>query len=83
MALLEGAAPIVPATLAPGDEAPVAVWRRGSAAAILSISRDPDDEDEPFSQDIERFVKVDDAWVSSGCGDSDLAASVWRAPAER
>jgi hypothetical protein len=72
MALLEGAMPIVPRPpLAPDDDVAVAVWREGPFCAVLFIWHDPDDEEEPYSQDIEVFEKVHGQWLTHGRGGSD------------
>jgi len=63
-ALLEGAELVVPEPPLPLDEeVPVVVWRDGSVGAILSIWHDPDDDEEPFAQDITIFELVEGAWV--------------------
>lgn len=62
--VLDQGPPPVPGALSPGDDVPVAVWRRGPIGAVLSIIYDPeDDHGEPYSQDIEiRFRESDGSW---------------------
>jgi hypothetical protein len=72
VALLEGAEPSVQEPpLAPDDEVAVKVWRQGPVAAVLYIWHDPDDDEEPFAQDIEVFERVDGRWQSFFRGGSD------------
>lgn len=79
--LLEGATPEVPPPpLAPDDEVAVTVWRRGTVAAVLFIWHDPDDDEEPYSQDVEIFEKIDGEWRSLGRGGSDWPVAFGERP---
>lgn len=72
VALLEGgelSAP--PPPLPPDEEVPVAVWRDGPLGAILSIWHDPEDDEEPFAQEITVYEFVDGVWRWSSSGGSD------------
>jgi hypothetical protein len=72
-AVLDRGLPPLPAVLQPGEEVPVAVWRRGRVGAVLSIYHDPDDEEEPFSHDIEVLLHDESsgAWKWHSTGGSD------------
>lgn len=72
VALLEGGALSAPKPPLPHDEeVAVAVWRGGALGAILSIWHDPDDEEEPFAQDITVFELVNGVWTWRSTGGSD------------
>lgn len=71
-AVLEQGVPPLPAYLKPGNEVPVAYWRRGNVGAVLSIAFDPEDDEEPFSQDIQIWVREQDGlWSLRSKGGSD------------
>ncbi len=81
VALLEGralAAP--PPPLQADEEVPVVVWREGDVAAVLWISRDPEDDEEPYSQDIEVFTRSRGRWQWHSKGGSDWPADYGRRP---
>ena len=72
VALLEGGALSAPEPPLPLNEVvAVAVWRGGALGAILSIWHDPDDEEEPFAQDITVFELMDGIWTWRSAGGSD------------
>lgn len=48
----------------------MAVWRDGAVGAILSIWHDPEDDEEPFAQDVTVFELVDGAWTWRSRGGS-------------
>ena len=82
VALLEGADLTVPQPpLPPDEEVAVAVWRDGPVGAILSIWHDPDDEEEPFAQDITVFELVDGMWTWRSKGGSDWPVEYGDRPA--
>ena len=85
VALLEGADLIVPQPpLSPEQEVSVAVWRDGGIGAILSIWHDPDDDEEPFAQDITVFTLVEGSWTWWSTGGSDWPVAYGeRPPLER
>jgi hypothetical protein len=60
-------------SLAPDGWVPVTVWRRGALLTVLFIVRDPDDEEEPYSRNIDVFEKAGDAWRSRSPGRLRLA----------
>ena len=81
VALLDGrpvAAP--PPPLAGYEEVPVVVWREGDVAAVLWISHDPEDAEEPYSQDIEVFTRSRGRWQWHSKGGSDWPADYGQRP---
>ena len=69
---MEGAEPAVPqAPLPPNEEIAVFVWRAGRVAAILSISNEPDDDEETYSQDINVFELDEGVWWWRNSGGTD------------
>ena len=64
--------PDPPSELGDGDEAPVAVWTRGRLGAVLTISFDASDAEEPYSHDIVTFLQNGEGsweWLSAGGSD--------------
>jgi hypothetical protein len=80
--VLDHGLPPFPGELSPGDEVPVALWRRGRIGAVLSIIYDPeDDHGEPYSQDIEiRFRESDGSWKWLSTGGSDWPHGIGERP---
>lgn len=54
-------------------EAPVAVWSGRDCGAVMFIEHDPEDEEEPYSVDIEVSVRTEEGgeWVWESRGGSD------------
>ena len=71
-----------PGELGPGDDVPVALWRRGRIGAVLSIIYDLDDDHgEPYSQDIEiRFRESDGSWKWLSTAGSDWPYGIGERP---
>ena len=70
--LLDGEVPPAPpAVLGPDGVATVGVWREGDLGALMSISRDPEAEEEPYSVDVDTFERTKDGWRWMAGGGSD------------
>jgi hypothetical protein len=80
--VLDHGLPPFPVQLSPGDDVPVALWRRGRIGAVLSIIYDADDDHgEPYSQDIEiRFRESDGSWKWLSTGGSDWPYGIGERP---
>ena len=80
--VLDHGLPPFPGKLSPGDDVPVALWRRGRIGAVLSIIFDPDDDHgEPYAQDIEiRFRESDGSWRWLSTGGSDWPYDIGERP---
>ena len=55
----------------------VARWSEGDLGAILSVTYDEDDPEEPFSQLIDTYECIEGRWVERGSSGSDWPVSVW------
>lgn len=70
--LLDGASvPRPPPSLAAQDEVVVAVWREGHVGALMLVHFDPADEEDPYSVDVETYVRTEGRWRWAGTGGSD------------
>ena len=79
--VLEHGVPPVPAALPPGNEVPVARWLSGDVGAVLSLFHDPNDEVEPYTQDIEILRRgPDGVWMPGTKGGSDWPVKAWGRP---
>ena len=56
------------------------VWHEGDVAAVLWISHDPEDAEEPYSQDIEVFTRSRGRWHWHSKGGSDWPADYGQRP---
>lgn len=59
---------------------PVVAWREGDVAAVLWISHDPEDDEEPYSQDIEVFIRSCGKWEWHSKGGSDWPVNYGERP---
>jgi hypothetical protein len=82
VALLGGLTPTAPEPPVPPDEeVAVAVWRGDGLGAVLSIWHDPEDDEEPYAQDITIFEIVDGRWTWRSKGGSDWPVEYGERPA--
>lgn len=80
--VLDHGLPPLPAVLVADDEVPVASWQRGAVGAVLSIIFDPNDPEEPFSQDVEIRVRdKDGVWKWHSTSGSDWPFPYGKRPA--
>lgn len=63
--------PNPPSMLTSMEPEAVARWVRGNVAALMLVTHDPDDEDEPFSVDVAVYDRTDEAWSWRSEGGSD------------